>query len=415
MPNDHQRRPVSRRTLLHGLAAWPTLSTLAALPWRSSAARAAESSAGAASSAGSAMTAEKVLDVMEFEALARAALPPAHFGYLATGVDDDRTVSVNHEAFSQIEIRSRRFVDVSKIDTSLRVFGSNWASPVYLSAVGSMRAFHTEGEAAVARAAATHSAQMMLSTVSSVPVESVLEARGGPVWQQLYATDDWQVTEAIVRRAEGAGSRTIVLTVDNHMPRNTETLTRAMRADTRDCTACHVNNSHDPVHHSPMFQGLDVSRVHELTPSNLAPEYLDRLRKLVRGKLLVKGVVTREDASLALAHGIDGIVVSNHGGRAEETLRPSIDCLPEVVAAAGGKIPVFLDGGIRRGTDVFKALALGATGVGIGRPQAWGLAAFGQAGVEAVLDILNRELQLIMREAGTASIAAIDANHIARR
>jgi 4-hydroxymandelate oxidase len=130
--------------------------------------------------------------------------------------------------------------------------------------------------------------------------------------------------------------------------------------------------------------------------------------------MMVKGVVTGEDAALAVAHGADAIIVSNHGGRNEETLRASIDCLPEVVAAVRGRVPVFVDGGIRRGTDIFKALALGATAVGIGRPQVWGLAAFGQPGVEAVIDTLNRELRAIMRQAGTPTLAAITPHHLVR-
>ncbi len=173
-----------------------------------------------------------------------------------------------------------------------------------------------------------------------------------------------------------------MLTVDTKVGpnygRNTETLTRAMRSDNRTCTDCHVNNSHDPVHKAPMFEGLDVSRVQSLAPPDITPAYLERLRTLVKGKLLVKGVVTAEDAALAVAHGVDGIIISNHGGRQEETLRATLDCLPEIAAAIGKRVPVLLDGGVRRGTDVFKALALGATAVGIGRPQVWGLAAFGQ-------------------------------------
>jgi isopentenyl diphosphate isomerase/L-lactate dehydrogenase-like FMN-dependent dehydrogenase len=144
-------------------------------------------------------------------------------------------------------------------------------------------------------------------------------------------------------------------------------------------------------------------------------EFVARLRDIWPRKLVLKGIVTREDAELAVRQGVDGIVVSNHGGRAEESGRATIDCLPEVVEGAGGRLPVLLDGGIRRGTDIFKALALGATAVGIGRPYAWGLAAFGQAGVEAVLDILRRELATIMRQAGTPRIAAIDRSCVAPR
>jgi (S)-2-hydroxy-acid oxidase len=187
-----------------------------------------------------------------------------------------------------------------------------------------------------------------------------------------------------------------------------------MLSDSRPCTACHANNNHDMWRHAPMFSGLDVSRVKALQPADLTPAFLGRLRRIVKGKLIVKGLATGEDAALALEHGADAVIVSNHGGRNEESLRATIDCLPEVVAAVGGKIPVLLDSGVRRGTDIFKALALGASAVGIGRPYAWGLAAFGQSGVEAVLDILNRELTAIMRQAGTASVAAITPAYVLR-
>ena len=349
--------------------------------------------------------ANQVLDIMQFEALAKEALPPAHFGYIATGVDDDRTVSWNHDAFSHYEIRSRRFVDVSHIDTSRSVLDVKWPVPVYLSAVSGQRAFHPDGELATARAAASRSTLMMLSTVSSTAVESVIEARGGPVWQQLYATDVWSVTEAVVRRAERAGCSAIVLTVDGrNARRNNETLARAMLVDSRQCTDCHINNSHDSLRKSPMYQGLDMSQVTGPVPKDLTPSYLDRLRSLVKVKLLVKGIMTGDDAEVAVAHGFDGLIVSNHGGRNEETLHATIDALPEVAAAVNGRVPVLLDGGVRRGTDVFKALSLGATAIGIGRPQVWGLAAFGQGGVETAIDILNRELVEIMRQAGTPTL-----------
>ena len=358
-------------------------------------------------------SADQVLDVMEFEALAREALPPAHFGYIATGNDDDRTVARNHDAFSHYEIRARRFVDVSRIDSSRSLLGTSWPTPIYLSAVSAQRAFHAGAELGTARAAKSRSMLMMLSNVSSTAVEPVIEARGAPVWQQLYPTDDWRVTSAVVERAQRAGCPAIVLTVDSRSSiRNNETLFRAMRTDSRTCSDCHINNSHDPLRKAPMYAGLDTSRATTIAPPNITPAFLDRLRALVRVKLLVKGIVTGEDAALAVAHGADGVIVSNHGGRNEETLRATLDCLPEIAAAVGGRVPVLIDGGVRRGTDVFKALALGATGVGIGRPQAWGLAAFGQPGVEAVIDILTRELQQIMRQAGTPTLASITPGHV---
>jgi (S)-2-hydroxy-acid oxidase len=396
---------VTRRTVLGGLAILPVVAVRAI-------GATAQPSQAAPRTPPPVTSADQVLNVMEFEALARDILPAAHFGYIATGADDDLTVVRNHDAFSHYEIRARRFVDVSRVDATRNVFGATWPMPIYLSAVSSQRAFHPDGELGTARAARTRSMLMMLSTVASTAVEPVTEARGAPLWQQLYPTDDWAVTEGIVRRAERAGSPAIVLTVDTMPSRNNETLTRAMKADSRNCTACHINNSHDRLRKAPMFAGLDVSRATTISPPNITPAFLDQLRALVSVKLLVKGVVTGEDAALAVAHGVDGVIVSNHGGRNEETLRATLDCLPEVVAAVGGRVPVLLDGGVRRGTDVFKALALGATAVGIGRPQVWGLAAFGQPGVEAVIDILNRELLQIMRQAGTPALASITRERV---
>ena len=398
----------TRRALIGALTAWPVFWSRA---W-------AEDSASPAhvfrKEPAPVTSADQVRNIMEFEPLAREALPPAHFGYIATGVDDDRTVARNHDAFSHYEIRARRFNDLSRLDTTTSVFGAPWASPLYLSAVSGQRAFHPDGELATARAARSRSTQIMLSTGTSTAIEAVRDARGAPVWQQLYPTNDWAVATGIVRRAERAGCTAIVVTVDSPGARNNETLKRAADVDNRPCESCHVNNSHDMWRRGPMFTGLDVSRVTTLAPLNLTPAYLDRLRALVKTRLIVKGIVTGEDAAIAVDHGADAVIISNHGGRNEETLRATVDCLPEVVAAVRGRVPVLIDGGIRRGTDVFKALALGATAVGVGRPQVWGLAAFGQPGVEAVIDILNRELANIMRQAGTPTIASITRAHVLR-
>ncbi|MFZ1099458.1 MAG: alpha-hydroxy acid oxidase [Steroidobacteraceae bacterium] len=407
MPRDNP--PLTRRAFLGAAAALPALWSWARGDDTPPPAVLYRRAPPAVTSAG------QVLDVMGFEPLAHDALPPAHFAYIATGVDDDLTVARNHEAFNHYEIRARRFADLRQLDTSRTVFGERWPSPLYLSAVSAMRAFHPQGELAVARAARERGTPLMLSSGTSTPLDAVSSALGHAPWQQLYPTDDWQVTLGIVRRAQAAGCPAIVLTVDSPVdPRNNETLRRAMRADNRNCLACHRNNSHDMWRRGPMFSGLDVSHVSQLQPPDLTLEWLDRLRREVKARLYIKGIVTGEDAALAVEHGADAVIVSNHGGRNEETLRATIDCLPEVVAAVRRRVPVFVDGGIRRGTDVFKALALGATAVGIGRPEAWGLAAFGQSGVEAVIDILNRELAAIMRQAGTPSVAAITGAAVLR-
>ncbi|HZQ70908.1 MAG TPA: alpha-hydroxy acid oxidase [Terriglobales bacterium] len=351
--------------------------------------------------------AEQALDVMDFEPAARKALPPAHFGYLATGVDDDGTVRANREGFAKFQIRPRRLVDVEKVDMSVRLFGTAWDTPIVLSPVSSLKAFHPEGEVAVANAARTKGHLQMLSTVGTSSVEEVTAARSAPIWQQLYPTNDWNVTRAILRRAEHAGCPVVALTVDLQEDSNRETLYRSRRVDDRDCSNCHASGWRGYFERKPMFDGLDVSKVTALHLSSMNWDFVKRVKDATTMKLVIKGIVTREDAQLAVEHGADGIIVSNHGGRAEETLRSTIECLPEVLEGAGRRIPVLVDGGFRRGTDIFKALALGANAICIGRPYAWGLAAFGQPGVETVLEILRRELLAIMRQAGTPSVGAI--------
>jgi (S)-2-hydroxy-acid oxidase len=358
---------------------------------------------------------DQAFDVMEFEAVARKVLPPAHFGYLATGVDDDATVRANREGFSHLEIRSRRMIDVSRIDTSVRLFGTPWTSPIVLSPVSAQKAFHPDGESASAKAARAKQHLMILSTAATTSVEDVTAARGAPVWQQLYATDVWEVGRAIVKRAEVAGCPVLVLTVDLQPNSNRETLWRAKKADTRDCKMCHEEGFAGYLHQFPMFDRLDVSQVHDLHKTDMNWDFVKRLKDTTKMKLVLKGIVTREDAQLAVEHGVDGLIVSNHGGRAEETLRSTVECLPEVVQGCAGKIPVLIDGGFRRGTDIFKALALGASSICIGRPYNWGLAAFGQPGVEAVLAILRRELEGIMRQAGTTSIDKVTPAYVSDR
>jgi (S)-2-hydroxy-acid oxidase len=373
---------------------------------------------------------DQAFDVMDFEPAARKTLPPAHFGYLATGVDDDGTVRANREGYSRIQIRARRLVDVENIDMSVSLFGTKWNTPIALSPVSGQKAFHPEGEVAVAHAARAKGHLFMLCTSGTSSVEEVTAARGAPIWQQLYPTNVWDVGRSIVKRAEAAGSPAIVLTVDLQEGSNRETLFRAQRVDKRECSACHQSSYSGyargkPVAgtggfaqwaaRKPMFDGLDLSKVTSHYLSNMNWDFVKRLRDTVSVKLLLKGIVAREDAQIAAEHGVDGLIVSNHGGRAEETLRPTIESLPEVIEGVAGRIPVIVDGGIRRGTDIFKALALGATAVGIGRPYAWGLAAFGQPGVEAVLEILRREVKTIMRQAGTTSVDKITRRYVVER
>lgn len=360
---------------------------------------------------------EQAVNVLEFEAVARKNLTPGHYGYLATGVTDDSTLQANRDAFSRYQLRVRRLRDVSHIDTSVTLFGASWESPIMLAPVGSQRAFHPEGELATARAARAQKHNFILSTHSSTALEAVNEAFGRPVWYQLYPTDDWNVTRALVKRAETAGCPVMVLTVDSQNGSMRDTLFKLKRTAPQKCTDCHSGGFvyHEMIQRRPMFAGLDVSKVTTQLPLSMTWEAVRRLKDLTQMKLVIKGIVTDEDAELALTHGADGLIVSNHGGRNEDSKRGSIESLPEVLAAVNGKIPVLVDGGFRRGSDFFKALAMGASAICIGRPYLWALAAFGQPGVETALTILRRELQIEMRQAGTATLAQITKDFLLER
>ncbi len=355
---------------------------------------------------------EQALSVFDFEPAARQALPPAHWGYMATGVDDDATLHANRTAFSKFQIRSRRLIDVRKFDTSTEIFGVKWKTPIIIAPVGSQRAFHSEGELAVAKAAASRGHLQILSTVTTTSIEDVIAARGAPVWYQLYPTTSWNVTQALVKRAEAAGAPVLVLTVDLPAGRNTETLERLKRTDSRNCANCQQPGIEGRLKRKPMFDKLDVKGLPDYYAPTLTWDFVRRLKDSTKMKLVLKGIVTREDAALSVENGVDGLIVSNHGGRAEESGRGTMECLPEVIDAVQGRIPVLIDGGFRRGTDIFKALAMGAKAVCVGRPYLWGLASFGQPGVEKVLDILRTEFELIMRQAGATSLEQIKRTYI---
>lgn len=357
------------------------------------------------------------LNVFDFETAARRKLPAAHWGYLATGVDDDATLRANRDGFTRLALRVRRMVDVRSIDTSVSLFGTRWETPIVLAPVSSQQAFHPEAELAVARAAGAVKHLQILSTLASQSIEQVNAARGEPVWFQLYATDQWEVTVGLMQRARAAGCSVMAVTADLNGGSNRETLARWRKRDQRQCSACHdaEPGGTGRLQSKAMFKGLDTSRVRSVITPGMTWDMLDRMREHWPGKLLVKGIVTREDAQLALRYGADGVIVSNHGGRAEESGRATIDSLPEVVAGVRGRIPVLIDSGFRRGTDIFKALALGASAVCIGRPYIWGLASFGEPGVAAVLRILRRELTTVMRQAGARTRNEITAAALSRQ
>jgi len=353
----------------------------------------------------------KALNVFDFEEVAHRKVMPGHWAYMASGVDDDATLRANREGFRHVQLRPRRLRDATKVDMRVELFGTMYSSPIFLCPTGGEKSFFPGGELAVAQAARARGALQVLSTMTSTAVEDVNKALGRPVWQQLYAPSSWDACQQLLRRVEAAGCSVIALTVDNTTGRNSETFLRTRPKDLTQCSACHKDGPGPGMSERPMFDGINMTGVRVPNPA-MDWAFVERLRKFWKGKFIIKGIDTREDARLCLEQGIDGILVSNHGGRATETGRATVEALPEVVTEVGNRIPVFVDGGFRRGTDVFKALALGARAVGIGRPFLWGLGAFGQNGVDRVLEILQGELKLVMGNCGTQTVADITRAYI---
>jgi 4-hydroxymandelate oxidase len=355
---------------------------------------------------------KEALDVFDFEPVMKKNVPPAHFGYMATGADDEVTLSANRESFRKFVLRPRRLVDVSTIDMSLELFGAKYDSPIVIAPTGSNRAFHADGEIAVAKAAKIGNHLQILSTVATTSIEDAIAARGAPVWFQLYTTQRWEVAEGLVKRAQAAGAPAIAVTLDVRSSAKWPTFVRLRRTDTRDCGSCHGIN--DYLSRKPNFSGIDLAGTSATTVTNLTWDRIKRLRDMVTVKLVLKGILTAEDAKLAADHGIDAIVVSNHGGRVEDGVSATIDALPEIVGAVDGRMPVLVDSGFRHGSDIVKALAMGAKAVCVGRPYLWGLGAFGQPGVERVLGILRFETRIAMQQLGAPSLKDITPEMVRR-
>ena len=358
----------------------------------------------------------QALDVFDFEPVMKQNVPPAHFGYMATGVDDEVTLRANRDGFRKFELRPRRLVDVSMIDMSVEILGARFDSPIIIAPTGSNRAFHPDGDVAVAKAAKAGNHLQILSTVATTSIEDAIVARGAPVWFQLYTTQRWEIAEALVKRAEAAGAPAITVTLDLRSSPKWETFVRLRRTDTRECSACHDRSSfaaRSVRRHN--YDGIDLTSIAGGGKSaNLSWDIVKRMRDVTRMKILLKGIVTLEDAELSVQNGIDGILVSNHGGRAEDNGRSTIDALPDIIATVKGRIPVIVDSGFRRGTDAVKALAMGAQAVGLGRPYLWGLGAFGQEGVERVLEIVRTETRVAMQQCGVRSVKELNPNFVRR-
>ncbi|KAK9025511.1 hypothetical protein V6N11_038377 [Hibiscus sabdariffa] len=353
----------------------------------------------------------EITNVSEYEAIAKQKLPKMVYDYYASGAEDQWTLQENRNAFSRILFRPRILIDVSEIDMTTTVLGFKISMPIMLAPTAMQKMAHPEGEYATARAASAAGTIMTLSSWATSSVEEVALTGPGIRFFQLYVYKDRNVVAQLVRRAERAGFKAIALTVD------TPRLGRR-EADIKNRFTL------PPFLTLKNFEGLDLGKMDKADDSGLASYVagqIDRtlswkdvkwLQTITKLPILVKGVITAEDTRIAIEAGAAGIIVSNHGARQLDYVPATIMALEEVVKAAQGRVPVFLDGGVRRGTDVFKALALGASGIFIGRPVVFSLAAEGEAGVRKVLSMLREEFELTMALSGCRSLNEITRDHI---
>jgi 4-hydroxymandelate oxidase len=359
-------------------------------------------------------TPKEALSVFDFEPVMQKNVPPAHFGYMASGIDDEITLRANRQGFQKFALRARRLVDVSKIDMSLEIFGMKYDSPIFVAPTGGHKGYHADGEIGVANAVKRGNHGMILSTQATTSIEDVIAARGQPIWYQLYATNKWEVAEHHIKRAERAGAIAVAVTVDRNGGRNQETLHRLRRLDTRNCLGCHASASGGgSTERKPMVANVDMSGLTNTQSSAMTWDTIKRFRDITKMKMVIKGLITHEDAKIAAENGIDAIIVSNHGGRSEDGGGSTIEALPEIIEVAGS-MPVFIDSGFRRGSDILKALCIGAKGIAVGRPYLWGLGAFGEPGVEQVLQILRTELRAAMQQVGAPTLKHLQQSMVRR-
>jgi len=343
-------------------------------------------------------------NLLELEDLARAKVPRPAFDYIAGGADDEVSLHRNREAYGKWALRPRVLVDVSSCDTSTTVLGQPVSMPILVAPTAFHGLVHPDGELGTARGAAAAGTLMVVSAIATRTMEEIASSIAAPRWFQLYVWKDREVTAELVKRATRSGYRAICLTVDTPLlgrrekdERNAFTLPPGIGiANVRPAGLDGMPDSQ----HGSAF----AKYVKEMLDPTVTWRDLAWLRSLTSLPIVVKGIMTMEDAKLAVENGVNGIVVSNHGGRVEDGVSATIDVLPEIVQAVGGRMPILVDSGFRRGSDIVKALAMGAQAVCIGRPYLWGLGAFGQPGVERVLAILRAETRTAMQQLGAPSL-----------
>jgi len=347
-----------------------------------------------------------LVSVSDFEAAAETKMSSIAREYLQSGAADEITLRRNRSIYDSLLLKPRVLRGAEHLDTSITLFGAKLPHPLLLSPTAYQKLFHKDGEIAAAAGAAQTQTIYTASSFSTVSIEKIAASSSHPVWFQLYTPPDRAISSDLIQRAEKSGCKAIVLTVDTPV---LGTRNREMRSNFR--------LPRGMIRENLRKYGTGLTRDAHFTPTGVATtaldasltwDHVDWVRSRTKLPLLLKGILAAEDAALALEHGADGIVVSNHGARNLDTTLSTLEALPGVVDAVAGKVPVLVDGGIRRGTDIFKALALGATAAAIGRPYVYGLTVAGSAGVARVVEILLSELRAAMALCGRPTIASID-------
>lgn len=348
----------------------------------------------------------QLINLFDYEREAEKLIPPAHWNYIAGGANDEVTVRANRAALDRILIRYRTMVDVTTRSLATTVLGTPVSMPVLIAPTAMQKLAHPEGECATARASRAAGTLMVTSTTATTRLSDVIKASPGPMWFQLYLYQDRGKSKALIEEAVRSGYTGVVLTVDAPLLGRRERDIRSAFTLPSHLTIANAADAGMAVvpEASADASGL-MLHFRSLHDAGLVPKDIAWVREVSGLPVIVKGIVRDDDAKSAVEHGADAIVVSNHGGRQLDTSIPSIMALPEVVDAVGAKTEVYVDGGIRRGTDVIKAIALGARAVMLGRPVLWGLALNGEAGVCAVLDLLRQELDLAMGLCGAPTIS----------
>ncbi len=348
-----------------------------------------------------------IASVMDFEPRARERISHIAYEFISGGAGDELSLKWNREAYDRIRLRTRVLVDVSKLDTRVRLFGQELAHPILLAPTAYHKLVHPEGEVETARGAGSTATTMVVSSFATTAVEDIARAATQPLWFQLYVQPDRGFTKSLVQRAEAAGCKAICVTVDTP-------LAGARNREERAAFRLPPGMDIPHLRGLPTAGARNAPREGEIFNAILDPTLtwkdIEWLKSFAKVPLLLKGVLDPDDADQAARLGVSGIIVSNHGARNLDTVPATIDALPAVVEQIGGRLPVLVDGGIRRGTDVLKALAMGASAVLIGRPYLFALGVAGAAGVSRSVTILRRELQIAMALTGRRTIAEIDSS-----